>query len=270
MRRILACAVAILATPALSSAALILSDDFESYADNAALGAVWTLSASPVPNMTALDTANGNPGQSMNFLGAGAGVVAGSGNHAIRNFTGVYPAANQTLIWEADIYDDGAAGKRVSAGLRTGTGANIIEMGMYNDAATANGYAIRTVLFGPGSNGLWLPFTGMVDDLGAPINNSPVVGWHSYRADITNSNVTFTLDLNSDGNVNGTITVPIFQNGTNLFNSVRLGGPSGLSSGTAAAPRPAKFDNISLTLIPEPTTALLAALGLAAAGFRRR
>lgn len=251
MRRILACAVAILATPALSSAATIFADDFDSYANTAAMGAVWTLTAGQT-----LDTANGNPGQSLNH--------AGTANNASKSVTGVYPNSTQTLIFEADIYDDGtSANKRVSAGLRAAAGNSIIEMGMFNSPSH---YAIRTVLFGPGSNGLWLAFTGMVDDLGAPITNSPRVGWHSYRADISSTNAIFTIDLNSDGNVNGTITVPLFQNGTNLFNSIRLGGPSASSSAGGGA----KFDNVRLTLIPEPTTALLAALGLAAVGFRRR
>lgn len=251
MRRILACAVAILATPALSSAAVIFADDFDSYADTAALGAVWTLSAGQT-----LDTANGNPGQSINH--------DGTASVATKSFTGLYPGADQTLIYEADIYDDGAsANKRVSAGLRTAAGANIIEMGMYNSPSH---YAIRTVLFGAGSASAWTAFPGMVDDLGAPLANAPVIGWHRYRAEITDSDVTFTIDLNSDGNVNGTITAPIFQNGTSLFNVIRVGGPSGLSSGGGGF----KVDNISLTLVPEPTTALLAALGLAAAGFRRR
>jgi hypothetical protein len=251
MRRILACAVAILATPALSGAATIFADDFDSYADTAAMGAVWTITAGQT-----LDTANGNPGQSLNH--------AATNNQAVKSVTGVYPNSIQTLIFEADIYDDGtSANKRISAGLRAAAGANIIEMGMYNSPAH---YAIRTVLFGPGSNGLWLAFTGMVDDLGAPMNNAPVVGWHSYRADITDSDATFTIDLNSDGNVNGTITVPIFQNAAHLFNSIRLGGPSAVTSPGG----PAKFDNVSLTLIPEPTTALLAALGLAGVVCRRR
>jgi hypothetical protein len=57
----------------------------------------------------------------------------------------------------------------------------------------------------------------------------------------------------------------VFQNGTNLFNQVRVGGPSALSSAGGGA----KFDNVLLELVPEPSAALLALVGGVAA-LRRR
>ena len=235
----------------------IVDEDFESYADTAALGGVWSLGDGT------LDTGLGNPGNSLSHPGTGGSFTGGNTNSL--SFPAVYPGAGETLIFKADIYDDGGSNnERNTAGLRTAAGANIIEMGHYNDPSH---YAIRTVLFGGGSSGSWLAFPNIVDDGGTPIApETPVQGWHTYTASITDSDVTFTLDLNGDGNINSTLNVPIFQNGANEFNIIRLGGPSDLSSTNGGA----NFDNVSLELIPEPGTAVLAGLGALGLAARRR
>ncbi|WP_145058101.1 hypothetical protein [Adhaeretor mobilis] len=226
-------------------AASIVSEDFESYADTTALGGTWSLADGT------LDTANGNPGQSMDHPGTG-GSFTGANTNSL-SFPGVYPGPGQTLIFQADIYDDANSNnERNSAGLRSAAGANIIEMGHYNSPSH---YAIRTVLFGAGSDGSWVAFPGLVDDAGDPLaDETAVEGWHTYTAEITDSQVTFTLDLNGDGNINGTHVATINQNGGFLFDIIRLGGPSDLGSTNGGV----KFDNISLSLVPEPNTAILA------------
>lgn len=256
MRRTLALLAALVAAPALTNAATIVSEDFESYADTAALGGVWSLGDGT------LDTANGNPGQSLNHPGTGAS-FSGANTNSL-SFAPVYPGPGETLIFQADIYDDGNSNnERNSAGLRAAAGANIIEMGHYNSPSH---YAIRTVLFGAGSAGAWVAFPNLVDDAGDPLaGETAVVGWHTYTAYITDSDVTFTLDLNGDGNINGTYVAPVTQNAGFEFDIIRLGGPSDLGSVNGGV----KFDNISLTLVPEPASALLALLGLAAAARRR-
>lgn len=253
MRRTLTLALALCLAPALSSAMTIIDEDFESYADTAALGGVWSLGDGT------LDTAFGNPGQSLFHPGTG-GSFSGANTNAI-TFADVYPGPGQTLILRGDIYDDGSSeNKRTTIGLRTAAGANIIEMGMYNSPTH---YSVRTVLFGAGSDGAWvgLPDTPLFE--GAPV---AVEGWHTFQAAITDSNVTFTLDLLGDGTIDSTYTANIFQNGANAFNQLRLGGPSDLSSPGGGV----YFDNISLTLVPEPTAAVLAVLGLAGFAARRR
>ncbi len=253
MRRILACAVAVMATPALSSAAVIFADDFDSYADTAALGAVWTLSEGT------LDAANGNPSQSFNHPGTAAAFSGGNTNTV--SFPTMYPGPGEKLILSGDFYDDGTSeNKRVSIGLRDAAGANIIEMGMYNSPAH---YAIRTVLFGAGSDAAWVAMPGTPTFEGV---NVSVEGWHNFQAEITDSDVTFMLDLGDDGSIDSTYTATILQNGAFGFNQIRLGGPSDLSSAGGGV----KFDNISLTLVPEPTTALLAAFCAVGAGMCRR
>jgi hypothetical protein len=247
--------IASLVSMSAAHAVTIVSEDFESYADTTALGGVWSLGDGT------LDTANGNPGQSLDHPGTG-GSFTGANTNSI-SFPGVYPGANQTLIFQADIYDDANSNnERNTAGLRTAAAANIIEMGHYNNPSH---YAIRTVLFGAGSDGSWVAFPNLVDDSGNPLAaETAVEGWHTYTAEITDSQVTFTLDLNGDGNINGTHVASITQNAGNLFDIIRLGGPSDLGSAAGGV----KFDNVSLTLIPEPSSILLA--GLASLGLLAR
>lgn len=254
-RTLLAFAVMAISAPAL--AGNIISEDFESYADTAALGGVWSLGDGT------LDTAFGNPGQSLDHPGTG-GSFTGANTNSL-SFPGIYPGPGETLTFKADIYDDANSNnERNTAGLRTAAGANIIEMGHYNNPSH---YAIRTVLFGAGSDGNWVAFPNIVDDAGDPVAaETAIEGWHTYTAEITDSQVTFTLDLNGDGNINSTLVANVTQNPGFLFDIVRLGGPSDLGSANGGV----KFDNISLNFVPEPTSAVLALLCGCALGYIRR
>ncbi|MCA9260361.1 MAG: hypothetical protein KDA61_14215, partial [Planctomycetales bacterium] len=220
MKRILGATLLALLAPGLAVGASIIADDFESYADTTALGAVWNLGDGT------LDAASGNPGQSLNHPGTGASFSGGNTNS--RTFAPTVPAAGQTLRYSVDIFDDGSsANKRTTAGIRTAAGANILEMGMYNSPSY---YAYRVVLFdtpAPGSGG-WVSFSSMVDDLGGAISNTPVQGWHRFMVEITDSQAVFSLDLNSDGVINATATESIAFNATGGLDIIRLGGPSDL------------------------------------------
>jgi hypothetical protein len=235
-----------------ASATTIVSEDFESYADTAALGGVWSLGDGT------LDTTLGNGGNSMAHPGTGGSFTGGNTNSL--SFAPVLPGPGEVLIYSADIYDDGtSANKRVSAGLRTAAGANLIEMGMYNGPTH---YAVRTILFASGGSN-WVAFDNIVDDLGDPISNSPVEGWHTYTVEITDTQATFTLDLNGDGNINATRVEAVTASAG--FDIIRLGGPSDVSSLGGGA----NFDNISLELVPEPSALVLLCLGGVALARRR-
>lgn len=240
------CAVGMLASTA--SATVIFSDDFESYADTAAMQAVWGASG-----LGSLDASNGNPGQSMAHLGGTTNIIT----VPIQQATAANP-----LIYTADIYDEGTLGKRFTAGLRSASVANLLEMGMYNGPQH---YAVRAVLPGPS----WVAFSGIVDDSGTPISNDPVVGWHRFQVVLDGANATFTLDLGSTGIINATAVLPAVWNAAGV-DSIRLGGPSNLSSIAGG-----NFDNVSLvvgpieSVVPEPSTALLALISLGAFVGRR-
>lgn len=226
-----------------AKAVTIFSDDFESYADTAAMQAVWDAAGAG-----SLDGAFGNPGQSMAHPGGTDNIVTVPVQQAT--------AANP-LVYTADIYDDGVANKRLTAGLRFSGVANLLEMGMYNDPTH---YSVRAVLPGPN----WAAFD-LTDDGGTPIDNEPIVGWHRYQLTLDGSNATFTIDLGSTGIINGTVVLPAAWN-ANGVDSIRLGGPSSLSSPGGGG----FFDNVSLVSIPEPTTLALAGLaGLCMLGRRR-
>lgn len=235
-------------------AALLLSDDFESYADTDALNAAWN---EPATGAGTLDDANGNPGQSLSHPG---------GVTQKRTFAATVATDAVPIVWEFDLLDDGVGDKRITGGLRDdggGAGLNsILEMGRYNDIAdpesmtTVSGYGIRTVFIG-GDPPNWVTFNG---------NPAVVAGWHHFKATIGASSILFELDLGDDGTVDASRTVTTTTGAGIAYNVARFGGPSDLSSAGGGV----NFDNLSIQ-IPEPATAslvCLAALGLIAS--RRR
>lgn len=240
-------AIALMACGMLSmsaaNATIIFSDDFESYADTTAMQGVWGASG-----LGSLDNSFGNPGQSLAHPGGTDNIVTIPTQQA---------SAVNNLVYSVDIYDDGtSANKRLTAGLRSASVANLLEMGMYNNP---NSYAVRAVLPGPS----WVAFSNITDDGGTPIANEPVEGWNRFQVVLDGSTATFTLDLGSTGIINATEVLAAAWH-PNGVDSIRLGGPSNLSSPGGGG----FFDNVSLTsvIVPEPTTGcllLVASMGMA-------
>jgi len=213
----------------------------------------------------------------------------------------IVPSSTQAVRLSGDMFDDTAGNKRASIGLRsvydrdvfTPTTTNVIELGHWNAAVTdptdgseitdVTGYAYRVVLFDSNTIGApliqtpswqYFPLDPILDtkDSSAEPNPdglvTPVdigVGWHRYTATITETTVTFELDLFRDGlknteategvgtaGVDSSVTWTIAPQDGNTgdtfdydpFNSLRFGGPSGVSGNNESV-----VDNISLDLI---------------------
>ncbi len=212
---------------------VIIDENFDDYADNAAFQAVWGNAGAG-----SLNAGLGNPGQSASH---GGGVVNS------QSFAALVPTATEHVRLTGQIFDDAlSSNKRLSIGLRNTSGANIIELGFYNGGSH---YVGRVVNFdGSGVNPSWVAFPGLT---------SPQNGWHTFSVEISDNTVDFSLDIGSDGTIDSTMSYASVATSAG-FNNLRFGGPSNLSSAGGGA----NFDNLRLETIsvPEPTSAGLCVL----------
>jgi len=208
-------------TTGITVAETLFSEDFESYADTAAMQSIWGAAGTATLNTL------GNPGNSATYSG-------GTQNQVVFATPFAPPTSANPLVYSVDIYDDGiSVNRRLTAGLRSSSPKNIFEMGMYNSPSH---YAIRTAL--PGTD--WLAFSNIIDDSAMSITNAPVEGWHTFQVVLDGSTATFTLDLHGDGNINATEVVSVAFDDAFPLDTIRMG--TGLSSAGGGA----RFDNFLL------------------------
>jgi hypothetical protein len=266
--------VAVSSPGAFGAGTVLWQDNFNSYANQGAMlsvyngnGSTGSPSQASIFDLGVPSPDAGNTTQSVNYHDMPA---SGSGvpNLAKDINTGATPikATDATpILWQYDFYWDGAGNKRVSGGLRnpltTGSETGILEMGYYNSAynpitaLNGSGFAVRTT-FLPGSGTLpegaslsgWRLLTNAD---GSALLGSAVTApaWIRFSALIRGHSIEYTADVNRDGTIDSSYIAasPSLDVTNALFNSVRLGGPSGLSSAGGGA----YFDNLLVeTAVP--------------------
>lgn len=223
----------------------VIYETFASYSDDASLTTVWprvsgtsdSIFLAPDP----LDAAN----QAIEQTTA-AGRIR-------QVMSGIIPTAERVLSFSFDFYDTtgGSANGRVYAEIRNSAAATgLLAAGVYNSVNTGTydvtRYQARNV-----DSGGWIQ-----------LSTQRTVGWHNFRFEIAGNTVSLYVD---------NVLEPSFSNlpyaGNVSYDWVHLG--SALTGNT-----PAYFDNVQISIVPEPKAWVLGLLGLGAFWarglFRRR
>lgn len=262
-----------------ANGALIVSDNFDGYADQAAFEAVWAPIAAGPPASAELSTAQASsPTQSARVPGTASN--AQSRNRLTFAETGMIDV-NTKIIWSFDFYDGAPAGnpQRNYSNLQdtTGPGATnqLVSMGFNNNQTGANSggqfYMARILGYtvpaadpdgGPNESVTGAGIYFKLNDFGV----GRTLGWNNLKVVMSTDD---GLSTDYAFYVNNTLAERVNNVGTaaslRSFDNIALG--SGLSNGSTEA----FFDNMRLEVVPEPATLLLVGLvSVAACGCRRR
>lgn len=259
-------AILVVAWQDAGQAAIIINDNFDSYANQAAFEAAWIPSGTS-GSLTS-DIAYSAPNSIRN---PAAGTRRNDQTFSASTATDIVATNANSLVWSYRFYDDPAnivpSGNSLGRTFGQLLGRNsagslnqILSMGLWNSNApkASNGvtstltelrqyYAIR-VGFTPGPN--WI-----VLDTVAPRS----AGWQEMKAVIASTQVQFYIN----GVLGGTWNYASSEGAVGWYQA-RIG--SGVSSGAAS-----NFDDYRLQVVPEPSAMLLSAIGLMGlVGYRRR
>jgi hypothetical protein len=152
------------------------------------------------------------------------------------------PTEDQSIAFGGDIFLS-SSNSRLSVGLRSNAPANILEIGAWNTDARTFAYRLNSFESGDVDWQFFdLPPTLDTNADGTVTPGDLGPAWHRFQATVTPADVTFELDVFRDGTVDATAVVPATPSSA-MFDSLRIGGPSGLTSAAEGA-----FDNIFLRL----------------------
>jgi hypothetical protein len=273
------CCAATLALVANSSGQSIIFDNFDGYANQAAFEAVWVPIASGSPSSGILSTE-----QALSLTNSIKIEATGITNNLHRNrrtFTETAASLFNPIVFSIDFYDVSAAGipNRNYVNLQDGTAPSLtnqlVSLGLNNNqgvsASGGNYYMARILGFSPVAAD---PDGGPDELVTAPnqyfkLNDFGVglrsTGWHNLKVIISTDDGLSTDYAFYVDNVLAELVSNVGASGSvRSYDNLALG--SGLSNGVASA----YFDNVSLSVVPEPASLGLLGLGCAVVSARRR
>jgi hypothetical protein len=226
-----------------ASAAVIMEDNFDGYADQGAFDAVWGV-VGALPSGVLSTTQSDTPPNSIHNVGTTVNAEANR-NQRLFDETGFPDIASDTVIrFSLDFYDSNAAVSpfRHHSNLQDGTGASasgqLVALGMNNNQLAAwnggNYYMGRILGYNPNEQGA--TGSGAFFKLNAPGAPLRSTGWHNLAVEISDADFRFYVDG---------ILAEIVPNTFALrsYDVVRLG--SGLSN----ANNEAYWDNVKVETI---------------------
>jgi hypothetical protein len=239
-----------------ADAAILLQDNFDGYADQAAFEAAWPVVTAPSGTLSTAQSVT-----APNSIHYAANTANVQRNQRLFTESG-NPSASNIVRFSLDFYDSNAAlaPYRQHANLQDGTapgsGGQLISMGLNNNLTSAqeggNYYMAR--ILGANSNGGTAGAYFKLNDAGAPLRST---GWHNLAVEISDVDFKFYVDgILAETTPQGALLL-------RSYDVVRLG--SGLSSTAEAF-----YDNVTVETIPEPSALALLVLGGAGLLMLRR
>jgi hypothetical protein len=281
---LLAVAIAVLVSDR-ASAVLIVNDNFDGYANQAAFQAVWTPIGTTAPTSAVLSTAQASSAP-QSIQNPGTGTNAQYRNQLLFTETNTLSSAGNLgigdkIIWSFDFYDSAptASPQRNHSNLQDGTAPSatnqLIAMGFNNNQTGANsggqfymgrilGYTVPTTADPDGGPAESVGGAGAffkLNDFGA---GSRSLGWHNLKVEITtndglSTDYSFYVDNQLAERVSNVGTAASIRS----YDVIRIG--SGLSNGNTEA----FYDNMRLEFVPVPEAGAfiaMSAVGLVSAG----
>jgi hypothetical protein len=282
--RLCAAALALAGLTSAGNAAVVFSDNFDGYADQAAYQAAWPVVGTQ-PSTT-LSSAQSVSAPNSVLVPSSTTTATSPRNQRTFAETGSV-SLTQQVVWSFDFFDDAptAAPYRQHANLQDGatvvTNGQLIAMGMNNNQSATNsggqyymgrilGYTVPTTADpdgGPAESVGGASAFFKLNDFTAPHRSA---GWHNLKVIVSTDDATLgTLDYAFYvDNVLAERVSNIANSGTGPVNPswdlIRVG--SGVSS-----PQLAYYDNFNVEVVPEPASlGLIGLSGIALLARRRR